>query len=907
MSKIKTNNKIFIAILALVMVMACLSSVSAEEIGDSAVSDDSLAVGDVLSDIEQTDGDSLAVENTAGDSLAVENTAGDSLAVENTAGDSLAGGDVLASAGDEDALSSITPTVVISDSSHSDEINNVDKGTKVTINVQATANFAYHYDSKVASLFVNGQQKSSITLSPYNYDDNDRRGSFDYTLDDDGTYEIYVVLEAYAGYSESYNAATSNTLTYVVGSSGEDPASNDTGNASGGQSDVTVNLKIFDSQNPSNSTIYGNGDFTSDIKYELTKSDATYENEKLYIYLDGDELGSADLNSLNSVYDALQIADGSEHVLVVNYVATINGEKINVTSNSLRYVSIKQSVSPSGNFEIIDINYPSNSTIYIDSQYTVVLQYYVVVPDGYLFDNVIYFTCNGGEAIATVENPVSGIFTTVYINQVLNESGTYVFSARYKPVVLMGEQPGDFVCNSITYIVNISNSTGGDSGNSSGEGNSTGNGTGNSTAGNGTGDGNSTGNDTSNQFITIKDSATPDQIVINSDSEYDCEIEYYVNLLGVDSLTTSYIEIYCNGEYLATINDPVLNSAEKVFIKTLNETGNYVFTARYHGYVFMGSTYDFETQSSITYVINISSSGDGNGTGNGTSGNGTSTGNATGGNGTSGDGAGNTTDINSTISTDSALSLAIGEKLEVTFYDGQGNLLKNTEVIFTVNGNDYPAVTDKNGVARVNIPLSAGKYDVIITNPVTGAVKTSQITLFNRITGNKNIKMFYNDGTVYKIRVHDNNGKAVGAGQSVKISVGKRVYYVKTDSKGYASLVIKNTPSKYVVTASYGGVSVSNTLVVKSAFKYKTQKIKKSKKTNKIKISIKANKKSALKDKKIILKFKGKKYKAKTNKKGVATFKIPKKVVKKLKIGKKYKAVFKYGSTSKTKKIKVKR
>ena len=887
MSKIKTNNKIFIAILALVMVMACLSSVSAEEIGDSAVSDDSLAVGDVLSDIEQTDGDSLAVENTAGDSLA--------------------GGDVLASAGDEDALSSITPTVVISDSSHSDEINNVDKGTKVTINVQATADFAYHYDSKVASLFVNGQQKSSITLSPYNYDDNDRRGSFDYTLDDDGTYEIYVVLEAYAGYYESYNAATSNTLTYVVGSSGEDPASNDTGNASGGQSDVTVNLKIFDSQNPSNSTIYGNGDFTSDIKYELTKSDATYENEKLYIYLDGDELGSADLNSLNSVYDALQIADGSEHVLVVNYVATINGEKINVTSNSLRYVSIKQSVSPSGNFEIIDINYPSNSTIYIDSQYTVVLQYYVVVPDGYLFDNVIYFTCNGGEAIATVENPVSGIFTTVYINQVLNESGTYVFSARYKPVVLMGEQPGDFVCNSITYIVNISNSTGGDSGNSSGEGNSTGNGTGNSTAGNGTGDGNSTGNDTSNQFITIKDSATPDQIVINSDSEYDCEIEYYVNLLGVDSLTTSYIEIYCNGEYLATINDPVLNSAEKVFIKTLNETGNYVFTARYHGYVFMGSTYDFETQSSITYVINISSSGDGNGTGNGTSGNGTSTGNATGGNGTSGDGAGNTTDINSTISTDSALSLAIGEKLEVTFYDGQGNLLKNTEVIFTVNGNDYPAVTDKNGVARVNIPLSAGKYDVIITNPVTGAVKTSQITLFNRITGNKNIKMFYNDGTVYKIRVHDNNGKAVGAGQSVKISVGKRVYYVKTDSKGYASLVIKNTPSKYVVTASYGGVSVSNTLVVKSAFKYKTQKIKKSKKTNKIKISIKANKKSALKDKKIILKFKGKKYKAKTNKKGVATFKIPKKVVKKLKIGKKYKAVFKYGSTSKTKKIKVKR
>jgi hypothetical protein len=42
------------------------------------------------------------------------------------------------------------------------------------------------------------------------------------------------------------------------------------------------------------------------------------------------------------------------------------------------------------------------------------------------------------------------------------------------------------------------------------------------------------------------------------------------------------------------------------------------------------------------------------------------------------------------------------------------------------------------------------------------------------------------------------------------------------------------------------------------------------------------------------LKFKGKTYKAKTNKKGIATFKVPKKVIKKLKKGKKYKAVFTY-------------
>ena len=74
MSKIKTNNKIFITFLALVIVMSCLASVSAGEIGNSdstvqVVGEDSLAVGDAaLSDIEQTDGDSLAVEKRVGDS-----------------------------------------------------------------------------------------------------------------------------------------------------------------------------------------------------------------------------------------------------------------------------------------------------------------------------------------------------------------------------------------------------------------------------------------------------------------------------------------------------------------------------------------------------------------------------------------------------------------------------------------------------------------------------------------------------------------------------------------------------------------------------------------------------------------------------------------------------------------------
>ena len=61
-----------------------------------------------------------------------------------------------------------------------------------------------------------------------------------------------------------------------------------------------------------------------------------------------------------------------------------------------------------------------------------------------------------------------------------------------------------------------------------------------------------------------------------------------------------------------------------------------------------------------------------------------------------------------------------------------------------------------------------------------------------------------------------------------------------------------------------------------------------------------------LKAKKLTLKIKGKTYKAKTNKKGVVTFKIKKNILKKLKKGKKYTYKVTYLKESVNKKIIVK-
>ncbi len=85
----------------------------------------------------------------------------------------------------------------------------------------------------------------------------------------------------------------------------------------------------------------------------------------------------------------------------------------------------------------------------------------------------------------------------------------------------------------------------------------------------------------------------------------------------------------------------------------------------------------------------------------------------------------------------------------------------------------------------------------------------------------------------------------------------------------------------------------------------KIKKIKKSAKKTVIKVTLKKNGK-ILKKKKVVLKIAGKKYTVKTNKKGVATFTVKKKAIKKLKAGKKAKLVATYGKYGKSvKKVKV--
>ena len=103
----------------------------------------------------------------------------------------------------------------------------------------------------------------------------------------------------------------------------------------------------------------------------------------------------------------------------------------------------------------------------------------------------------------------------------------------------------------------------------------------------------------------------------------------------------------------------------------------------------------------------------------------------------------------------------------------------------------------------------------------------------------------------------------------------------------------------------YGG-SASNCVFNYLKLTLKKVKIKKSAK--KLVLTAKLTKgKSSIKGKKVTFKFNGKTYKAKTNKKGIAKVTIKKKVLKKLKVGKKIKYQAKYGTLTVKNSAKVKK
>ncbi|WP_346662065.1 Ig-like domain-containing protein [uncultured Methanobrevibacter sp.] len=205
--------------------------------------------------------------------------------------------------------------------------------------------------------------------------------------------------------------------------------------------------------------------------------------------------------------------------------------------------------------------------------------------------------------------------------------------------------------------------------------------------------------------------------------------------------------------------------------------------------------------------------------------------------------------------------------------------------------NQYQAKVTVNGTNITISKLNAGKYTLQVTtiadanhNPVT---KTANITVNKLKTAlsGKSIATVYNVNKNLAITLKDSKGNALnGVNITVKLKDAKTY---KTNKNGQIKVPTKGLiPKTYTAKITFKGntnYEKTSKNTVKVTVKKATPKItakkktfKRTVKTKKYNIALKTNQNKAMKGVKVTLKVNKKTYSAKTNKKGIATFKITK-------------------------------
>ena len=247
--------------------------------------------------------------------------------------------------------------------------------------------------------------------------------------------------------------------------------------------------------------------------------------------------------------------------------------------------------------------------------------------------------------------------------------------------------------------------------------------------------------------------------------------------------------------------------------------------------------------------------------------------------------------VNETTLTVKVADIKEGEDftIDVTLSD---NLTSDVSVV--INNKEYNvSVVNGTGSLKVSDKLAANIYDVDASYageyPYAASTAKTTFKVEKVIIGTKlaapKVTATYNVAKKLVITLTDKNGKAL-ANKKVSVKVGSISKTLTTDKNGKVSLNVATlVPKTYTATVKFAGDSdysastaspkvVVSKAKVKLAAKAKTFKVKV--KTKKYTVTLKNNKGKVMKKVKLTLKVGKKTYKATTNAKGKATFKITK-------------------------------
>ena len=150
----------------------------------------------------------------------------------------------------------------------------------------------------------------------------------------------------------------------------------------------------------------------------------------------------------------------------------------------------------------------------------------------------------------------------------------------------------------------------------------------------------------------------------------------------------------------------------------------------------------------------------------------------------------------------------------VTSYDKTGIPLADSTITFNINGVFYNRTTNEKGVAKLNINLAQGEYIITSTNTETGENIANKIIVIAKIIENKDLTKYYRNATQYTVKVIGDNGKAVGAGETVTFNINGVFYTRTTNESGIAKLNLNLQPGDYIITAEYKDCRVSNNIKI---------------------------------------------------------------------------------------------
>lgn len=152
-----------------------------------------------------------------------------------------------------------------------------------------------------------------------------------------------------------------------------------------------------------------------------------------------------------------------------------------------------------------------------------------------------------------------------------------------------------------------------------------------------------------------------------------------------------------------------------------------------------------------------------------------------------------------------------GSQYIVQILDDMANPVGAGEsVTFNINGVFYTRQTNSSGHVKLNINLLPGEY--IITVMYYGCRVSNYIKVLSVLSAS-DVVMKYRDGTQFVAKLVDNHGNPY-ANQTISFNINGVFYNRTTNADGEAKLNINLSTGEYIITSSYNGCNIANTITI---------------------------------------------------------------------------------------------